>query len=386
MSRLHFSNQLRGVAAFVVLWHHLGFQYYAGSGYAAAFVGLKAPAVTVANSPWWTDATSVVLSLGYGKQWWNLGDFGVALFFLVSGFVIPFSILRLNLSQFLVARAIRIYSVYAISVLLLVVVTVIWAKWAGEAPRSDVPISQWLAQAALVSDMFSLPLVDPVSWTLLVELKFYLLCALFATTIKGKRVGAFIFVAIAVLVVAYLYSVGGLRKVLDLVGAANLEWLIQQMCTQLAYICFLLCGYLFWLKQARAISSSRTSVCIALFFGSEVYSFYLLGVPFGSLAKLAASQALALLVFVVAFCLRERFRSNVLLDKLAAVSFPLYTTHLLAGWGTLVICDRAQLNRGVSLGLAVAVALIVAYLLHRSIERPALTFTSGLLARMKMSS
>jgi peptidoglycan/LPS O-acetylase OafA/YrhL len=56
-------------------------------------------------------------------------------FFLVSGFLIAFSITRLSRSEFLFSRAVRIYAVYVTSILLLVLVSVFLAPMVGESLR-----------------------------------------------------------------------------------------------------------------------------------------------------------------------------------------------------------------------------------------------------------
>ena len=45
----------------------------------------------------------------------SLGQLGVALFFLVSGFVIPISLPKYSVPGFLVARVLRIYPTYAVA-------------------------------------------------------------------------------------------------------------------------------------------------------------------------------------------------------------------------------------------------------------------------------
>ncbi|MCQ4062259.1 acyltransferase, partial [Klebsiella pneumoniae] len=44
----------------------------------------------------------------------NWGAFGVALFFLISGFVIPFSFVKATWLSFLVGRFFRIFPLYAV--------------------------------------------------------------------------------------------------------------------------------------------------------------------------------------------------------------------------------------------------------------------------------
>lgn len=96
MNKITFANQLRGIAALSVVVTH----------YFAVFFGMQDVLAAQTFSPnmhfvppAWTDYL-------YFRHF-NFGPFGVAVFFLISGFVIPFSIEKLSPRRFLVARAFR---------------------------------------------------------------------------------------------------------------------------------------------------------------------------------------------------------------------------------------------------------------------------------------
>lgn len=185
--RVRFANQLRGLAAFGVVWHHLGVQYWSGKGFAAAIVGFSVPPAE-AIIPAWAVLSRTIQAFGGSKARFDIGEVSVALFFLISGFVIPMSLRKLTIPQFAVARFLRIYPTYCASIGLFLFVACVAGPSLGGPGRFEVPALHWLAQALLVVDVFSTPLLDLASWTLLIELKFYVVCACFAAQIRRGRV------------------------------------------------------------------------------------------------------------------------------------------------------------------------------------------------------
>lgn len=103
----------------------------------------------------------------------NLGIFGVVLFFLISGFVIPFSLYNgAGLKRFFISRFFRLYPVFWVAVLLNV--------WIGPfIGREDFTFIQIFANLTMVPRVWGQDMIDGVYWTLFVELIFYFICSIF---------------------------------------------------------------------------------------------------------------------------------------------------------------------------------------------------------------
>jgi peptidoglycan/LPS O-acetylase OafA/YrhL len=140
--RLEFLDALRGIAALVVAVQHLGEVIW--------------PQLVV-----------------FSHVWWRPGEFGVLVFFICSGFIIPASMERRgNLSEFWIGRVFRLFPLYlTVLVLGLIAFATPWA-----APRPDYAVvSDSLLNATMLQVFSTRPIVIGASWTLGYEMVFYLL-------------------------------------------------------------------------------------------------------------------------------------------------------------------------------------------------------------------
>lgn len=101
----------------------------------------------------------------------NAGRFGVALFFLISGFVVPFSIKRPRpIYHFTMSRFLRLYPAYWLSLALALVVF-------PRLTERTYSFAQIFANVTMFQSLVGERDVIGVYWTLIIELIFYVLCA-----------------------------------------------------------------------------------------------------------------------------------------------------------------------------------------------------------------
>jgi peptidoglycan/LPS O-acetylase OafA/YrhL len=154
-SRLAWLDVLRGVAALAVVFDHL-------SDY----------------------VLQAVRHIVY--QWFNPGNYGVFVFFMISGYIVPASLERKgSVRTFWVSRLFRLYPLYLLAVGLAVFLAMVHlGGLRGEGSGPETSILSQLLMMSNVLDGKNLPLVV---WSLSYEMVFYLLLtALFAARIHRR--------------------------------------------------------------------------------------------------------------------------------------------------------------------------------------------------------
>lgn len=145
--RLAFLDVLRGLAALAVLFQHM-------------YQGLS-PAFST-----------------FTQQWFNFGAFGVALFFLVSGFIIPASLEKhRSLREFWKGRFFRLFPLY-LFVLLVVIITDRLHLTPTMDPACHPQAWCIAANTTMMEEYLGVGPILAVAWTLGLEMVFYILCSL----------------------------------------------------------------------------------------------------------------------------------------------------------------------------------------------------------------
>lgn len=163
--RLKFLDGLRGIAALsVVLYHHYLFL----------------------NS-----ATSMTFPYPLEAFLLN-GHLGVQIFFVLSGFVIAYSMRNVTMSwnyiqQFFIKRSIRLDPPYWVSLLCMLMASFLFSLLIN--PQQEWPFTpkQVLTNTFYLQDFFGFESINPVAWTLCIELQLYLFFALILQVLFWKQ-------------------------------------------------------------------------------------------------------------------------------------------------------------------------------------------------------
>lgn len=190
--RLGWLDALRAVAALVVAFQHAGFRY-------------------VPKLQWEI------------AQWFDPGTYGVTVFFLVSGYIVPASLTRTgDVRRFWISRLFRIYPLWAVgsTIIVLLAVTDV-ADW--RAGLTDLsPGTAVVAHVTMMQDLLFVPSVINVLWTLSYEMAFYLLVvALFTLRLHTRPAPIAAVFAVGAVAFGSLLPVAGLSQAvgIDLVVA-----------------------------------------------------------------------------------------------------------------------------------------------------------------------
>jgi peptidoglycan/LPS O-acetylase OafA/YrhL len=143
------------------------------------------------------------------SEWVDPGTYGVLVFFLVSGYIIPASLERTgSLRRFWTGRLFRIYPLLGF-----VTAAIVLLSTAGLVPWREQlgTYSPWSAVAAhltMLQDQLAVPSALNVLWTLSYEMAFYLLVAALFTVNLHRRS-----TAVALIFAALSLALGGLLPV-----------------------------------------------------------------------------------------------------------------------------------------------------------------------------
>jgi peptidoglycan/LPS O-acetylase OafA/YrhL len=293
------------------------------------------------------------LALSFRLNW---GPFGVALFFVISGFVIPFSFETYGRLDFIVARFFRIYPTYltglSVSLAVLAVITGILGV---SFPHS---INEILHNYALgTRDIFWVKSVDGIVWTLEVELKFYLICMLIAPWLRSGSIAAFT-VPVALLGISCI-----LGAELPSSSTTTLFWVALSS----PFILFMFTGVTFNFVYRKRLSGSSGALAIAailaMFWVSLRYGFF-------KWHSVLPHYAAAVVVFAMAMCFPVIVSRIPTIGFWARISYPLYVVHALIGYSLMVLLLSFGMPAWSVIVVAFAATVLLATAVHILVEKP----------------
>lgn len=116
------------------------------------------------------------------RVFFSMGDLGVPVFFVLSGYVMALTAARLEFTaavgvRFVVRRLVRLMPAYYFAIALVLVLSIVKNKVLGQgAIYFDFDVLA--AHALLVQGLLGIKNIDPVFWTLCVEIQFYIAFAM----------------------------------------------------------------------------------------------------------------------------------------------------------------------------------------------------------------
>jgi peptidoglycan/LPS O-acetylase OafA/YrhL len=345
-------------------------------------------------------------------SWFRLGEFGVVVFFLCSGFIIPASIERHgSQSRFWVSRVFRLYPLYWTALGAVVVLHYGFARYPLSAEYHVHPVRMTAANATMVQDFLSAPLALGQSWSLAYELVFYVtVSALFVTGLHRRSaplaLGCFIVAAVVGTGRAVMHPFSSLaaREAVVLVmlvggGAAAALWLGRRAGPQrwLAAAAVVVVVPLVY-NRPEALNTAFFFLG-TLFVGTTLYRWadgqlrgasaaLVVGVGVSTVVVMtltadlwwldhAAAVALkragvltylsAYAVFLVALARREREFARVLI-YLGTISYSLYLNHSIVMYGVGWTTKSRVVTVLAWVGISVAASAVT----YRLIEKPAM--------------
>lgn len=312
--------------------------------------------------------------LNAGFEILSPGLFGVVLFFMISGFIIPYSVgATLNPDKFVINRIFRIFPAYL--TVLFITLLLGWSGVGGWAQLVSGPEKDavWLAANMLtVAEYVGKPAVIGVAWTLPMEFLWYALFALlFAIYGQSFALRLTIGFSLLLLVLTALAVHFGIRLPigrLSLVNAASV-------------------GYLFYLHHMGLLSTRGLALGGLIFATATPFSFIVTYTEFPHpnvmLGNILISWAAAFLFFVAVMtspALRNsRLLTNGFIRGLGEISYSVYLVHGL----TLGLLSLAGVPFAAAILLGPALTYGLSWLMYRHVERPGMAMGKRLFHNMQ---
>ncbi len=286
--------------------------------------------------------------LGLLPYTFNVGKYGVQLFFVISGFVIFWTLERTcRAGDFVVHRFARLFPTYWASL----AVTLCLVTVAG-LPGQQVSLGDALLNATMFPDFLRAEPVDGSYWTLQFELFFYIqMLGWYVLGMLGRI--RWIIAGWLLLAVAYVVS-------------RELDWHFSYAVRELLilrYIPYFSAGILMYRIQKTRERNLPDWVLVAAAIGVS-------GLIWGWHEALIL--AICVLLFVLLSAGRLRFLARQPLLFLGGISYSLYLLHQEIGYILIDSLERAGLSVMPSILITTVLVILLAWLLSRYVERPAI--------------
>lgn len=335
-NKIIFANQLRGIAAILVVLSHICGAFWMVRDVVGFFSGT--PEV-VGDQP--------AISWFISNQYWNFGALGVAVFFMISGFVIPMSLGKVGRVKFILSRIARIYPTYIAAFVLSMTAVWLSSQYWGRQFMWD--LKTMLSNMFLVHTFADIPSIDLVNWTLVIELKFYIVvCLMGGLVVAGRVVPLLVFSLL-------VFCLNKLTK--TTIG------------TELMFVSFMMMGILFNYLFRGLISVLACCACTAWIFTLFLLSWESSYWP-GGFRVIAPNYIYGFTIFALAYAYRDKFSNVRILDFFADISYPLYVVHSLVAYGIMRVLLEHNLPIGATVSIAGVCVVGIAYALHLLVEKP----------------
>ena len=274
------------------------------------------------------------------------GYFGVELFFIISGFVIYYSISKsASIKTFLLKRAIRLYPIYWICLIITFVAIQIFPL----SVSRNTNFKEALLGLTMFNGLFKgVKSVDPSYWSLLIEWFFYIMIAVvFAINKNKEKIKLFLW---GWLVLILFYN---LVYKIPVIGAFF----------NLRYGPLFIAGICFYYIYALNEQTFHNWLLLTASYVAAMVSLQDLYLLFPALTVI-------FLLVIVALHFNFKFFQNSMLLFLGKISYALYLIHQNLGFIIMELGHKAGIPFFISVIGALSISILIAFLLTNYIEQP----------------
>ncbi len=297
--RYQYIDFLRGFAALLVIYQHtIDFGLMAQPG-----ISLNAVEVTIAHF--------------FSKQI-GIGEIGVCIFLMVSGFVVPFSLSSYPVEPvktFVIHRFFRLYPAYWLSAVLGLVF--VWWRFGVSQGGNNIDWLMFIVNLTMFQAFFGIDNIIGSYWTLTLELLFYFFCIYLFSRRKMTSLKSIFLLILGVLLLPKLF-----HRVTDVSAYfANVLFYLR-------YIGYMFFGLLYrdWLLNKNSAAGKKALFVLIwtflIFTGRDILHFWTLDT---AQMRSPAAQLIAILIFLLMTTVLKI--QGWLGDFLGKISYSMYLFH-----------------------------------------------------------
>jgi len=274
------------------------------------------------------------------------GYLGVPLFFMISGFVIPWSAMGRSPADFVASRVSRLYPTFWVAMALTIAL--------GFAFLGTLPsVRTVIANMTMVPAMLGSPRIDDIYWTLEIEVRFYALIFVLLILRQMPHFERWLMGWLAAAIVCYF---------------VDEPWIVR-FALLMPHAVYFIAGGLFFLVMFRGWTWQRaTAIVVSSVLGAAT--------AYDGRAEFISADAVSALVvpivivvFFGAFALLRMPVAPGVAYKLGALTYPLYLTH--AALGALTYRALVPHIGSWALLVIIVLALLVSWILSVTVDIPA---------------
>lgn len=294
----------------------------------------------------------------------------IDLFFIISGFVITLSIRGKTLREYVKSRVLRVFSVYWVCALITYLVIVLFG-----APRFNASFTQFLANLTLMHDLMDIEALDGVYWTMVIEVKFYLLSAVYVAIQHFKKVTieacAYLWLGLSVLYVFFSHT--------TIMFLANLALILEWAP---AFIAGMLMARMYKTNKITVVNGMALITCVLLSVYHRLHFIMGAAMYFKTDASEPLVVGLVVLMYLLVFLIvrnKLKFLNKPFFIYLGILTYPLYLLHQNIGY---IIFNNLNeyLNKYVILSFTILFMLVLSYILNRYVEAPITKYLNSILS------
>lgn len=297
----------------------------------------------------------------------DFGSFGVMIFFLCSGFIITYVAQRETMKEFIIKRLFRIYPGLIFSVFSLWILQWIYTNITDNITYwGQFGAKEWIFGGTLGNYFIGKAnVINGVTWTLIIEVIFYILCGITYYFLKKKPLFE-VFLMMAV-------------SMLSIVTASSFGDVWYGIASSISYIVIVVFGQIlcyFWCKR---INFSTTVALLIInyyilikkiaFFSPEYY----VGANF-----MAVSFMFAFLLFIIGMLINDKIRLNRIFKIIDKLSYALYLNHLPLSQLVIPLLYK-RIGYDISLIITLGIVVMISIFQYKWVELPSNKFAKKII-------